>query len=61
MVDKDQNLKHLIPVELPGPRLPHDMAFSKNYSIINDLPLFWDQEMLKNGIHFPTDPILLLP
>ena len=51
VVDKNQNLKHFIPVELPGPRLPHDMAFSKNYSIINDLPLFWDQEMLKKGIH----------
>jgi len=47
VVDKNQNLKHFVPIELPGPRLPHDMAFSKNYSIINDLPLFWDQEMLK--------------
>ena len=26
-------------------------TISKNYSIINDLPLFWDQEMLKKGIH----------
>ena len=51
VVDQYQNLKHFIPVELPGPRLPHDMAFSKNYSIINDLPLFWDQEMLKKGLH----------
>ena len=51
VVDKNQNLKHFVPIELPGPRLPHDMAFSKNYSIINDLPLFWDQEMLKKGIH----------
>jgi carotenoid cleavage dioxygenase len=51
VVDKNQKLKHFVPVELPGPRLPHDMAFSKNYSIINDLPLFWDQDMLKKGIH----------
>jgi carotenoid cleavage dioxygenase len=51
VVDKNQNLKHFVPIELPGPRLPHDMAFSKNYSIINDLPLFWDQEMLKKGVH----------
>ena len=51
VVDKNQNLKHFVPIELPGPRLPHDMAYSKNYSIINDLPLFWDQEMLKKGIH----------
>ena len=51
VVDEHQNLKHFIPVELPGPRLPHDMAFSKNYSILNDLPLFWDQEMLKKGVH----------
>ena len=40
VVDKNQNLKHFVPIELPGPRLPHDMAFSKNYSIINDLRKF---------------------
>ncbi|MEO1707764.1 MAG: carotenoid oxygenase family protein [Pseudomonadota bacterium] len=41
----------LVPIELPGPRLPHDMAFTENYSILNDCPLFWDDELLARGIH----------
>ena len=51
VVDVDGQLAHYIPVPLPGPRLPHDMAFSENWSIVNDLPLFWDAELLKRGIH----------
>jgi carotenoid cleavage dioxygenase-like enzyme len=27
------------------------MTFSENWSIVNDLPLFWDAELLKRGIH----------
>lgn len=52
-VDKDGNLMHLTDVELPGPRLPHDMAFTENYVILNDFPLFWDAELLKNDFHVP--------
>jgi carotenoid cleavage dioxygenase len=51
VVDRDNRLVHYIPVPLPGPRLPHDMAFTKNYSILNDCPLFWDPELLKRGLH----------
>lgn len=51
VVDKDNHLTTYIPVPIPGPRLPHDMAFSKNYSILNDLPVFWDEELLKRDIH----------
>ncbi len=51
VVGKDNNLKHYTPIPLPGPRLPHDMAYTDNFSILNDLPLFWDEEMLKRGIH----------
>ena len=51
VVDKNNKLVHYTPVPLPGPRLPHDMAFSENYSILVDLPLFWDPEMLKQGRH----------
>ncbi len=39
------------PVPLPGPRLPHDMAFSQNWAIFNDLPVFWDAGLLERGIH----------
>ena len=47
----DNRLKHLVPIPLPGPRLPHDMAFTENYAVVNDLPLFWDAERLKRGQH----------
>ena len=51
VVDARGQLAHYIPVPLPGPRLPHDMAFSEHWSIVNDLPLFWDADLLKRGIH----------
>jgi carotenoid cleavage dioxygenase-like enzyme len=51
VVDRTGKLVHYVPIALPGPRLPHDMAFTCNYSILNDLPVFWDEELLKRGIH----------
>ena len=51
VVNAQGQLAHYIPVPLPGPRLPHDMTFSEHWSIVNDLPLFWDAELLKRGIH----------
>ena len=40
-----------IDVPLPGPRLPHDMMFTENWTILNDLPLFWDPEALASGYY----------
>ena len=51
VVGADNALKHLTPITLPGPRLPHDMAFTANYSILNDFPLFWDPALLERGVH----------
>ena len=51
VVDRNGKLTHYVPVPLPGPRLPHDMAFTANYSILNDLPVFWDEELLKRNVH----------
>lgn len=45
------DLAHYTPVPLPGPRLPHDMAFTKNYSILNDCPLFWNEELIPKGVY----------
>ena len=53
VVDEDNTLVHYTGVELPGPRLPHDMAFTENYVILNDFPLFWDAEFLKHNAHIP--------
>lgn len=51
VIDKDGKQVHYTPVPLPGPRLPHDMTFSQNYSILNDFPLFWDEGLLEKGYH----------
>ncbi|MGJ9422579.1 carotenoid oxygenase family protein [Aeromicrobium sp. CF3.5] len=51
VVDENNDLSHYIDVPLPGPRLPHDMAFTENYAIVNDCPLFWDPEALKADAH----------
>lgn len=54
VVGADNKLQHYIPVDLPGPRLPHDMAFSKNYSILNDFPQFWLEEAIKQKLYIPV-------
>jgi len=51
VVDRDNRLTRYQAVPLPGPRLPHDMAFTENYAILNDMPLFWDPELLKRNVH----------
>lgn len=51
VVDRLGNLTHHVPIELPGPRLPHDMAISENYSILHDLPLIHNEEAMRNGRH----------
>jgi carotenoid cleavage dioxygenase len=45
VLDRNHQLRHYTPIELPGARLPHDLAFSKNYTIFNDLPLFADPQL----------------
>jgi carotenoid cleavage dioxygenase-like enzyme len=51
LVDAEGRLVHYRPIPLPGPRLPHDMAFTDNFVILNDLPLHWDAEALKQNAH----------
>ena len=51
VVDANNDLVHYLDVALPGPRLPHDMAFTRNYAILNDFPLFWDPELLQRDLH----------
>ncbi len=51
VVGADGNLAHYVPIPLPGPRLPHDMMFTPNWSILCDFPLFWDAELLKRDVH----------
>lgn len=53
VVNPEGQLVHAIEVPLPGPRLPHDMAFTENYAILNDMPLFWDPALLAQGAYVP--------
>lgn len=47
----DGALAHLQPIELAGPRLPHDMAITERHAVLMDLPLFPDPEALARGRH----------
>jgi carotenoid cleavage dioxygenase-like enzyme len=49
VVDATDRLVHHVDVPLPGPRLPHDMAYTDNYAILNDCPLFWEPDLLAQG------------
>jgi len=51
VVSPSGELAHYTPVPLPGPRLPHDMTFTENYSILNDCPLFWKEDLIERGIY----------
>ena len=51
VVGPDDVLRHRVDIPLPGPRLPHDMAFTPSWSILNDLPLYWSPELLARDIH----------
>ena len=54
VMNKDSELINFTPIELPGARLPHSMAFTPNYSILMDLPMFWDPKLLEQDIHKVT-------
>ncbi len=47
MADAQGNLKFDIPIDLAGPRSPHDMGLTENYAILHDLPFYHDVDVLK--------------
>ncbi len=42
---------HETSIELPGPRLPHDIGFTTHYAILHDLPFFHDPDILRRHKH----------
>lgn len=42
-------LSHFTPIELPGPRLQHDMAITERFSILLDMSMMWDPKLLAQG------------
>ena len=61
VVDANNDLVHITDIPLPGPRLPHDMAFTPNYAILNDFPLFWDPKLLRGRTSICPDSIADMP
>ena len=51
LVSAAGELVNYIDIPVASPRLPHDMAFTENYAVLNDLPLYWDVNSLAEG-HF---------
>ena len=51
VVDASDRLVHYVPIDLPGPRLPHDMAYTEHHAILNDMPLFWEPELIERGLY----------
>jgi len=47
VANPDGSLRQEVEIELPGPRLPHDLGFSTNYTILHDLPFFHDMDVLR--------------
>jgi len=44
-------ITHQVDIDLPGPRLPHDMAITEHYAILLDLPLFNEPKAFAMGRH----------
>jgi carotenoid cleavage dioxygenase-like enzyme len=53
VIGRDGAPVHEAGVPLPGPRLPHDIAFTERFVVLNDLPLFWDPALLAKGVYRP--------
>ncbi|MEN9773134.1 MAG: hypothetical protein RL322_204 [Pseudomonadota bacterium] len=51
IVDASNRLVHYEPIDLPGARWPHDLGITPNYSILHDLPMFFDPTLLDLGQH----------
>ncbi len=51
VIGADGLLKHFTGIDMPGPRLPHDMAITERYSVLMDLPLYAEPEAAKAGRH----------
>ena len=51
VVGREGRVTNLVDIDLPGPRLPHDMAITERHSILMDLPLVNDPEAARRGRH----------
>jgi carotenoid cleavage dioxygenase len=49
VLSADGTKAHVTPIEIPGPRLFHDIAITPSYTILLDLPMTWDQDAVAAG------------
>jgi carotenoid cleavage dioxygenase len=49
VVNADNELVNFQKVDLPGPRLPHDMGLTENFIILHDLPVIFTEGGLRNS------------
>lgn len=47
VADPEGKLLHEVAIDLPGPRLPHDIGFTAHYAVLHDLPFFHDMDVLR--------------
>jgi len=49
VISAEGQLVHQVPIELPGPRLQHDIAITERFTVLMDLPMYFDPEKLAEG------------
>nr|WP_062335510.1 carotenoid oxygenase family protein [Herbidospora sakaeratensis] len=49
VVGPQGTVEHLVDLDLPGARLPHDMAITENHAVLMDLPLYQDLDAARQG------------
>lgn len=49
VVGASGRVEHCVELDLPGARLPHDMAITENHAILMDLPLYQDLDAARLG------------
>lgn len=50
VIDAAGELAHYVPIEsVPGPRYQHDIAITERFTVLMDLPMYADPEMLEVG------------
>lgn len=47
VASKDRRLAHFQEIDLPGPRLPHDMGLTENYVVLHDLPVVFTDAAIR--------------
>jgi carotenoid cleavage dioxygenase-like enzyme len=53
VIGADGKLVHKTAIDLPGPRLQHDIAITERFTVLMDLPMYFDPDRLAEGRTVP--------